>query len=406
MNVLFLTMANFRSISERGIYEDLMRMFVRNRHNVLVVAPAEKRDGKNTACIKEKDNFTLLKVKTGNLQKASFFKKGIATVKVPGQFKKAINKHFRDMKFDLILYSTPPITLYGAVKYFKRRDKAKTFLLLKDIFPQNAVDIGVLRKNGPKGIIYKYFRQKEKKFYAVSDYIGCMSVANVNYILSQNCEIDDYKVGIVPNSIEPIDVSLTAEEKAQMRNKYEIPQDKIVFVYGGNLGKPQGVPFITECLKSQKDNENVFFLIVGDGTEYGLLERYVKTEKLKNVKVMQRLPKEDFDKIVASCDVGLIFLDFRFTIPNYPSRLLSYMQAGIPVFACTDPHTDVGKDIVEGGFGWVCASNDINGFDTKIREICSSDFAAKGVAAREYLVENFTVAASYKAVMNAIGANE
>ena len=49
-----------------------------------------------------------------------------------------------------------------------------------------------------------------------------------------------------------------------------------------------------------------------------------------------------------SCDVGLIFLDKRFTIPNFPSRLLSYMQASMPVLAATDVNTDIGKVIEEG----------------------------------------------------------
>ena len=88
---------------------------------------------------------------------------------------------------------------------------------------------------------------------------------------------------------------------------------------------------------------DVFFLIVGDGTEFAKIEAYVNEDKPSNVKLMKRLPKEDYDKMVGACDVGMIFLDHRFTIPNFPSRLLSYMQAKIPVLACTDVNTDIGK---------------------------------------------------------------
>ena len=94
--------------------------------------------------------------------------------------------YFADIKFDLILYSTPPITFYKAIEYVKKRDGAKTYLLLKDIFPQNAVDLGMMSKTGLKGLIYKYFRKKEKKLYAISDKIGCMSQANVDYVLKHN----------------------------------------------------------------------------------------------------------------------------------------------------------------------------------------------------------------------------
>ena len=61
------------------------------------------------------------------------------------------------------MYSTPPITFCRAVDYVKKRDNAQTYLLLKDIFPQNAVDIGMMSKQGIKGILYKFFREKEKR---------------------------------------------------------------------------------------------------------------------------------------------------------------------------------------------------------------------------------------------------
>lgn len=406
MNILFLTMSGFSSLNNCGIYEDLIREFVNNGHNAYVVSPTEKRERIKTHISELTDGFTLLRVKTGNLQKTNLLEKGMATLRISSQFEKAINKSFGKVKFDLILYTTPPITLVNVIKYFKKRDKAKTFLLLKDIFPQNAVDIGILHKNGVKGIIYKYFRKKESELYRISDYIGCMSNANIEYILANNSGISSEKVTVVPNSIAPQDVSLSDEDKFVMREKYGIPQDKIVFVYGGNLGKPQDIPFIIQCMQSQQDNEKAFFLIAGDGTEFNKLKEYVETINPQNVKLLQRLPREDFDKMLAACDVGLIFLDHRFTIPNYPSRLLSYMQASLPVLACTDPNTDVGQDIANGGFGWRCESNDPAKFAALVQEICMSDLREKGKIANEYLYEHFTVSEGYKIITNNLGVNE
>lgn len=398
MNILFLTMYNIKSVYSSGIYEDLMREFIKNDHKVYIATPVEKRFREDTNIVEE-NNCKILKIKTGNLQKTSFIKKGIATLRITSQFKYAIKKYFGNVKFDLIIYSTPPITLDKVVEYVKKRDNTKTFLLLKDIFPQNAIDLGILSKSGIKGIIYKIFRKKEKRLYALSDKIGCMSQANVNYIVEHNSEVDKSKLTIVPNSIEPKNFILPTNEKVVMREKYDIPLDKVIFVYGGNLGKPQDVPFIIKCLKSQIKNEEVFFLIVGDGTEYHLLEEYVEKDKPKNVKVMKRLPKEDFDAMVASCDVGMIFLDHRFTIPNYPSRLLSYMQAKIPVFACTDPNTDVGKDIVENGFGWWCESNDVNEFSNIIKQILCADLVKMKQSVHEYLIQEFTIGKSYESII-------
>lgn len=394
-------MYNIKSVYSSGIYEDLMREFLNNNHNVYIATPVEKRFREDTNIVEE-NNCKILKIKTGNLQKTSFIKKGISTFRITSQFKFAIKKYFRNVKFDLIIYSTPPITLDKVVEYVKKRDNAKTFLLLKDIFPQNAVDLGILSKKGLKGIIYKYFRKKEKQLYSLSDKIGCMSQANVDYIVEHNSEVDKSKLTIVPNSIEPKNFFLPTNEKVVMRKKYDIPLDKVVFVYGGNLGKPQDVPFIIKCLKSQIKNEEVFFLIVGDGTEYHLLEEYFEKDKPKNVKVMKRLPKEDFDAMVASCDVGMIFLDHRFTIPNYPSRLLSYMQARIPVLACTDKNTDIGDDIENGGFGWKCESNDVNSFVKSVTVAIQTDKVDMGQRGRQILIERFNVNVGYKTIMSVV----
>ena len=103
-----------------------------------------------------------------------------------------------------------------------------------------------------------------------------MSPANVEYTLRMNPEIPSDKVEVCPNSVEYRDMSITDDERNALRKKYDIPLDKKVFVYGGNLGKPQGIPFIIECLKAEADNKDVFFLIVGSGTEFPKLEEVWK----------------------------------------------------------------------------------------------------------------------------------
>ena len=332
MNILFLTLLSFHSLQERSIYTDLLRQFVNKGHEVYAISPAERREGEETHLIAE-EHAHILRLRIGNIQKTNIIEKGISTVLIEPLFKRAIRQYFSDVRFDLVLYSTPPITLVSAIGYVKKRDGARTYLLLKDIFPQNAVDMGMMETSGPKGFLYRHFRKQEQKLYAVSDRIGCMSPANVQYVIDHNPEVDPETVEVCPNSIEPADKSVDAATRKAIREKYGIPQDRKVFVYGGNLGKPQGIPFLIECLRQCEALEDVFFLIVGNGTEYRVLEEYAQTTGQKNLKLMQRLPKEDYDNLVGACDVGLIFLDYRFTIPNFPSRLLSYMQAKLPVLA-------------------------------------------------------------------------
>ncbi len=399
MNILFLSIGDIPSIKHREIYPDLMREFIKNNHNVYVICSREKRNNLATEFVEE-DGAKLVKVKIGNITKTNLIEKGVSTLLVSIQYKLAIKKFFPDVQFDLIIYSTPPITLVDCIEYVKKRDDAKTYLLLKDIFPQNAVDLGMFTQTGLKSAIYKYFRNKESKIYRISDHIGCMSQANVEYVLKHNSELDENIVEVCPNSVDVVDMSVDAKTRENIRKKYDIPTNKKILIYGGNLGKPQGIDFLIECLKSQYNRDDVYFLIVGDGTEFGKLESYMKAEKPMNVKLMKRLPKDDYDTMVAACDVGMIFLDYRFTIPNFPSRLLAYMQAKIPVLACTDPNTDIGKVITEGGFGWWCESNSIQEFTKIVDCICSADLKALGDNAYRVLNEKYSVSESYNTIVN------
>ena len=404
MNVLFLTLFIFESLSEQNLYSDLLREFVKNGHRVYAITPIEKREGKKSYIVQE-ENATILRLQIGNAQKTNVIEKGISTLLIESQYKAGIKKYFSNVKFDLVLYSTPPITLLSAIEYVKKRDGAITYLLLKDIFPQNAVDLGMISKAGLKGILYKYFRRKEKSLYAISDRIGCMSQANVDYVIKHNPEIDPNKVEICPNSIEVIDKSVDEETRKKIREKYGIPQDKKVFIYGGNLGKPQGISFMIECLKKCETITDAYFLIVGDGTEAHLVQEYVEAEHPVNVKYINRLPKEDYDNMVGACDVGLIFLDHRFTIPNFPSRLLSYMQAKLPVLAVTDVYSDVGNVIVNGGFGWWCESNDKLVVKKTIKDIVDTDERKLQLMRNkeyDYLKDTFNTTISYKMILTCL----
>lgn len=413
MNILFLSLGEFGDLSQSSVHIDIMKRFA-EEHNVYLVCKNERRFQKETQLVEEY-GINVLRVKTGNLKRVNLIEKGISTILVEPQFLSAIKKHFGKIRFDMVLYETPPITFANVVKYIKKRDHALTYLMLKDIFPQNAIDIGMLSKKGIKGFAYRYFRRKEEKLYKISDYIGCMSEANVEYLLKNNSWVDRTRVEICPNTINARDMSVDSTTKNTIRAKYDIPADRVVFVYGGNLGKPQGIPFLIECLKllnsyhqaDQNDPINkAYILIIGSGTEYNSIKQYIDSEKTSNIRLMSSLPGSDYNAMVGACDVGMLFLDHRFTIPNFPSRVLSYMQAKLPVFAVTDPNTDVGTVITEGNFGWWCESNDAMATVSLIREICSNPNGVleyMGKNGWAYLKEYYSVDVAYKTIINHIG---
>lgn len=397
MNILFLTI----SYSEKGhisFYEELLQEFVSNGHNVYVACASERKNGIDTSLSKER-NISVLRIKTGNITgNLNIIEKGVSTLLIDTTFKKAIRKYYNNIKFDLVLYPTPPITLVGTVSYMKRKCKAHTYLLLKDIFPQNAVDLGILSTKGIKGIIYRLFRNKEKNLYKLSEYIGCMSMANVNYILKYN-EIERNKIEVCPNCVKPLIINFNEKQLIDIRKKYNIPIDKVVFVYGGNLGKPQGISFFLQCLNECKKIEDAYMLVVGGGSEAKKIKEYVAKNEIVNAKIIDTLPKEDYEMLVNACDVGLVFLDYRFTIPNFPSRILSYMQTAKPVIIASDPNTDMGDIVESNGFGWKCLSNDVKGFSKCVENALSSDKKMMGKVGRTYLENNYNVSNGYEIIM-------
>lgn len=405
MNIVFITLFHISDIEEHGIYQDLMRKFRDEGHHVYIVCPVERRLGLKTSIV-ETNGVRILNVKTLNIQKTNIIEKGIGTLLIEIQFINAIKRYFKDIRFDLITYSTPPITFTNVVKYLKKQNpNAISYLQLKDIFPQNAVDIGMF---GGNSVFYKYFRKKEKALYKQSDFIGCMSPANVDFVLKHNPEISSERVEVAPNSIELKDdlvMNDHGQKKAAnyyIRKKYDLPIDKPIFIYGGNLGKPQGIDYLVKCMDANKKRTDCYFVVVGSGTHYNLISEWYKENKDCNVKLMQSLPKSDYDLLVKSCDVGLIFLDHRFTIPNYPSRLLSYLENKMPVLCATDPNTDIGRIAEDNGYGYWCESNSVGAFSAILDKMIHSDRQAMGDKGYEFLKENYLVENTYDAIMKHI----
>ena len=400
MNIIFLTVSRIKEIKSRGIYTDLMRKFRDEGHNVYIVTPYERQFALPTS-LSEVDGIHLLGVRTLNIQKTNIIEKGIGTILLETQFNRAIKKYLSHVNFDLILYSTPPITFTDVVRNLKKgTSSAISYLLLKDIFPQNAVDLGMFSKNS---LIYWYFRQKEIGLYKHADYIGCMSPANVEFVLRHNSFLVHERGEIAPNSIElkkdPINI-----DRESIRKKYDLPIDRPIFIYGGNLGKPQGIDFLIQCLNANCQRNDCHFLIVGNGTEYHKLENWFINTKTDNVSLFPRLPKEDYDALVQSCDIGLIFLDHRFQIPNYPSRLLSYLEYKMPIIAATDINTDIGTIAEKNGYGYCCESKYVESFTACVNKYITTPDTIRKMGERGYqfLLDNYQVDSTYQKIISHI----
>lgn len=388
MNILFLSLSRFYDVNVRGIYSDLMREFIRRGNEVYIVSPTERRFGKHTHLI-EQPNCQILKIRSLNIQKTNIIEKGIGTLLLEWQFDRAIKKHWGDVKFDLVLYATPPITFNKVIEGIKKRCGARCYLMLKDIFPQNAVDLGMMKEGR---LLHKMFRKKERRLYEISDKIGCMSPANVEYVLTHNPNVDKSKVELCPNAIEPVDIpKLSETERNDLLAKLDIPSDKTIFIYGGNLGKPQGIDFLLKVVEANERRTDSYIVIVGGGTEYSKIANWFAEHNPINAKLMSALPKNDYDKLIRAAHVGLIFLDHRFTIPNFPSRLLSYLENSMPVLLATDPNSDVGRIAEENGFGFWSLSGNLDTFMSNMDKLTPESIKEKGEKSQKYLFDNYTV---------------
>ena len=395
MKILFLTLSKIDNIDSKGIYSDLLRKFKENGHQITIVCPNERKFNNKTSFVTI-DEVNYLNVWTTNIQKTNMFEKAFTTILIEFFYFFSIKKYCTANDFELILYTTPPITLTNLIKRIKRKSNAKTYLLLKDIFPQNAVDLKLMSSDG---ILYNYFRNIENDLYNISDFIGCMSPANVNYIIKNNPKIDPKKVEVNPNSIEIKEKSFLPNNT--LLKRYNIPTDKIIFLFGGNLGLPQGINYLKDHINHCKHNNDAFFLIVGDGTEYEDFKNWIEQENIKNTILIKELPLIEYDEIIQLSHVGLIFLNPLFSIPNFPSRILSYMKNKLPVICATDSVTDIGNIAYENNFGFHCLASNSEKFSEYVIKLLNNDLRKEmGNNAYKFLINEYTTEISYNLIID------
>lgn len=394
MRVLFITSDYLKPECGTNIYTDLAAVLNQRNHIIKVVVPEQKKKIDKTTLFIEND-IPVLRVKTGNLYEVNLIEKTMTFLRISKDLIRGINEYFGNEIFDLILFQSPPLTMCNAVKWAMKKYNAKSYLMMKDIFPQNGLDIGLYTKKNP---IYWYFKNEEKKLYTIASKIGCMSQGNIEYLLINNNFLKKEKMEIFPNSVIIDDENkLSKKEYKKLRRKYSLKDDDVVSVYTGNFGKPQGLDFLINILEKYKNNDKVKFILIGRGTEKNKIFNYVRNNNFTNVFTFNFIPRVELEKVLRICDIGMIFLDKRFTIPNFPSKTLSYMECSLPIVAGIDKITDFGKMIEESNCGFWCENGDIEEFSKNFDKLIGDkNLRVKmGKNGRKYYEENYDV---YKSV--------
>jgi len=351
MKVILLALSYPDEKTTNSLYKSLMLEMKANGHTVFVVAP---RIGNNKTGLFIENGINVLRVKTFKLFNVGIIRKGIANVMLPYQYKKSLMfSKFNLDEFDLVVMPTPPITLMSTARWLKRKSNAKLYLILRDIFPQNGVDLDIIKSNS---LIHKYFRKKELDLYKTADSIGCMSQGNIDYVKKHNSWLNESKLHLMPNW-EHLPELISKENLKLIKAEYGLA-DKFIVIFGGNMGKPQKLENIVQLAKNCTEIKDMIFLLIGFGTEKNKIATLVKNESIANMKVIDFIPKKDYNSLLMASDIGLISLNENFTIPNFPSKVMSYFGAKVPVLASIDLNTDFGTMLeeTESGF-WVEAGN-------------------------------------------------
>lgn len=399
MNVLFLLPRYSEESNNSTLEKELVLEFSKNGHKTSVVSLLET-DKKYT--FKNMDNIDSLKVNCGKYYENGTNKisKGLTMLKVPYLLPKFINKYI-DKNIDLIILSTPMMNNPKLMKKLKEYyPKSKIVLIVWDIFPQNGVDLEIIKNK----ILIKYFDRKYRTSLRLADKISVMSLGNKNYLI-EKLDINHNKVFILKNwaIIKPKEIV----NKQEIREKYGYTEDDFIAIFGGNMGKPQKLENILSLAEKVLDYDDVKFLFIGSGTEKERLERYSKDKHLRNVKFLNQVPREDYEKITAACDIGIVSLDERFTVPNFPSKTTDYFKLSLPILASLDncATKDYGVFLAEKVKGGLFAqAGNIEELYEKFMLLYSNEELKRelGENGRKYYEENLGVDKAYKTIINKI----
>jgi glycosyltransferase involved in cell wall biosynthesis len=138
---------------------------------------------------------------------------------------------------------------------------------------------------------------------------------------------------------------------------------KIVFFYGGNIGIAQDMDNLLRLAESLKDDDGIRFVIVGDGSEVVRIKKVIAHKALPNFQIRPSVGQDEYLKMVPQFDIGLLSLDRNLRTQNFPGKMLSYMDAGIPILASINPGNDLKSVVERGQFGLVS----LNGDDSSLR---------------------------------------
>lgn len=341
------------TMSSAKLIYDLATELHRQGHEPIVLAPDS--DISEDVRVTEESGITVVRVKSGKIKNASKYVRTINEVRLSQVLWKKGKKFFKENPCDLVICYSPSIFFGALVKKLKKLYHCGSYLIMRDIFPQWALDMGLLKP----GMVFNYFKRKELQNYDAADIIGIQSPGNFHYYHENGLD-KKYRLEVLYNWVTLSENNVTFQN---YRKRLSL-EDKVVFFYGGNIGVAQDMDNIVRLAERMTGEPRAFFLLVGDGSEVDRLRNLIASNKLTNVVLLDAVDQFEYLAMLSEFDIGLITLDHKLKTHNFPGKMLGYMYNSMPILASVNPENDL-TVLFEGiQAGFVC----INGEDDKLTE--------------------------------------
>jgi glycosyltransferase involved in cell wall biosynthesis len=350
---------------------DLAQQFAALGHRPVVIVPSSMSGSPWT--VERLDGIEVLRVAAPPTRAPSFVRRAIAEMWLPFAMLRNIRKSpLRSAKWDLLVWYSPPIFFGPLIWALRRASGARTYLILRDIFPEWAVDLGLVRR----GPVYIAFKAIAALQYAVAEVIGVQTPSNLRY-LSRWARPPRRRIEVLHNwlAVTPdVGCSIAVEQTALAGRK--------VFVYIGNMGVAQGMDIFIDLIQCLRHRDDIGFLFVGRGSEFAKLEAEKASRELNNVLFFGEIEPAEIPGLLAQCHVGLVALHPDHKTHNIPGKFVSYVRYGLPVLARVNTGTDLEGLIEEQNIGRVYVGNSVDELKRLAEELADDDVLRASMSER------------------------
>lgn len=394
MNILFLFCYLPSLNSKNGLFVQLINEFGRHGHHICVSAKGLSIN--KTQLVKE-NGIEVLRIKSHDFTGVSSnVKKALAYQEYAIKQRYYTKKYFKNESFDLIIsHSLPPELAYivgGLKSYFK----CPFYLIQSDYTWQDAVGFGYFSADN---IVARYYQYWEKRMIKQADFIGCPTKGNFSFIKRYYPFVKDETFDLLPFWLNELNVTPNYDLKKEMGL-----EGKFVVVYGGSVGAAQRVDHAIELADACKDKEDIVFVILGKGPMLPQIKQMAGERNLANVVFKDFLPQDQYLRFLATCDVGLIMLNEKTAIPNFPSKAISYLNMRVPILAALDHVTDFGSFLSENQAGLWAYSDRILDLKQRLLDYYNNSDFCKQVKENGYKLykTQLTTEHAYQTIMNKV----